>query len=66
MTCNAALAGRMRLAVALAVGVAPPSADAQTSTKDTLSVIAGVHQATHDPHFATSAQRDANGASDRA
>ena len=34
----------------------PPRAAAQKSTKDTLSVVAGVHQATLDPHFAITTQ----------
>ena len=49
--------GLLALAVALAVGVAAaPRAAAQKSTKDTLSVVAGIHQATLDPHFAITTQ----------
>jgi peptide/nickel transport system substrate-binding protein len=59
MRWNGPFAGRVVLAltVALAVGVAvSPRAGAQKSTKDTLSVVAAVHQATLDPHFAITTQ----------
>jgi len=59
MTWIGPLARRLFLAVTAAlvaaVAVAPP-VGAQKSTKDTLSVVGGTHQATLDPHFAITTQ----------
>src|SRR5262245_42523740 len=59
MTWNRPLRHRVLLAagVVIATGaVISPSALAQKSTKATLSVVAAVHQATLDPHFAITTQ----------
>ena len=59
MRWNAPFATVVVLAVAVAFAVVAtisPRAVAQKSTKDTLSVVAGTHQATLDPHFAITTQ----------
>jgi peptide/nickel transport system substrate-binding protein len=59
MKWNGPSAGPLLLAaaMALAAGVAlAPGAVAQKSTKDTLAVVGGTHQATLDPHFAITTQ----------